>query len=71
MASQRPSPFTETGELTSVGKMLAVRTLVLAVLMSLIGFSVGSPLLAVVLPLLAVALPGSFMLYLRNRAKNS
>ena len=52
----RPAPFTETGELTSVGKMLAVRTLVLAVLMAVLGFSVGSPVLGIVLPLLAIAL---------------
>lgn len=69
--ARRSSPFTETGELTSVGKMLAVRTLVLAVLMSLIGISTGSLVLAVVLPVLAIALPGGFMLYLRKRAKTS
>ena len=70
MAS-RPSPFTDTGRLTSVGKMLAVRSVVLAVLVSIMGFSMGSVALGVVLPILALALPGGFMLYLRRRARTS
>ena len=69
--ARRPSPFTETGELTSVGKMLAVRSVVLAVFLSILGFSVGSVFLGVVLPVLALSIPFGFMLYLRRQANGS
>ena len=69
--ARRPSPFTETGELTSVGKMLAVRSIVLAVFLSILGFSIGSVFLGVVLPVLAVSVRFGFMLHLRKRAKTS
>lgn len=68
MAS-RPSPFTETGELTPTGRWLAIRTLVLAALVSILGFSLGNTVVAIVLPLLAIALPVGVMVLLRHRAR--
>lgn len=69
--SARPAPFTEGGELTSVGRMLAVRTGVLALMLVLVGFAVGEPVPAIVLAACAVAIPLGGMLYLRRRIRQA
>ena len=50
---------------------VSLRSVVLAVFLSILGFSVGNVFLGVVLPVLALSIPFGFMLFLRNRAKNS
>jgi hypothetical protein len=59
----------EGGELTRQGRMLALRTLVLAGLLIALGFAVGQPVPAIAFAIVAVTMPVVALRYLRRRAQ--
>ena len=59
----------EGGELTRQGRMLALRTLVLAGLLIALGCAVGQPVPAIAFAIVAVAMPVVALRYLRRRAR--
>ena len=65
----RRAALNTQGELTRQGRMLALRTVVLAGLLVALGFAVGQPVPAIVFAVIAVAMPALSIVYLRRRLR--